>query len=456
MPTVENPTILLIRTGGTIDAEAYPDPMNPPALVTPLNAQTSLIYSTIKPHGAFDKIDWTAEQEKRFVKDSQRFTAADISELASIINNAPQSYIIMTHGTDAMTDNAALLQKEIKSAQKTVFFVGAMVPLSLDKNYQSDGFAALRFAAETIGKMPCGVYVVGVNSATGTLEVFPAGTVKKDRKSSMDRMVYSLTKAGDKPPISALLDIMARLRDKDTGCPWDIEQDFKSIAKCTLEEAYEVVDAIDRNHMGDLKEELGDLLLQVVFHAQMAAEQNMFTFDDVVKTLTHKLVSRHPHVFGEADAKTSEDVMGIWQSVKDTEEKSKRPQVSILDDVPSGFPALVRTMKLSKKAAKAGFEWQKTEDVIDKIIEELEEFRAELRSGDREKQDEELGDVLFSAVQLGRRLDLDCEESLRKSNNKFYKRFSGMEELAKSKNKDLKSLSSSEWEEFWQIQKAKR
>ena len=253
--------------------------------------------------------------------------------------------------------------------------------------------------------------------------------------------------------IVSLLSIMARLRDKETGCPWDIEQDFQSIAKCTIEEAYEVVDAIDRRHMDDLKEELGDLLLQVVFHSQMASEQNLFTFDDVVTTLTQKLVSRHPHVFGEDTAKSAEDVLSIWQNAKDKEDKNNRPKESILDDFPVVLPSLLRAHKISKKAAKVGFEWDKTEDVIDKIIEELNEFRAELHSGSRERQDEELGDVLFSVVQLGRRLDLDCEESLRKANNKFYKKFSGMEKECKLKNKDLKSLSSAEWEDLWQQQK---
>lgn len=255
--------------------------------------------------------------------------------------------------------------------------------------------------------------------------------------------------------ITSLLSIMARLRDKETGCPWDIEQDFKSIAKCTIEEAYEVVDAIDRGHMGDLKEELGDLLLQVVFHSQMANEQGLFNFKDVVDTLTNKLVSRHPHVFGEGDAKSAEDVMVIWQAQKDKEAKAQRPQESILDDVPVAFPSLLRTHKISKKAAKAGFEWEKTEHVIDKIIEELNEFRAELATGSRERQDEELGDVLFSVVQLGRRLDLDCEESLRKANIKFYNRFSGMEKEVNANQRDLKSLTLEEWQSLWQAQKAK-
>lgn len=255
--------------------------------------------------------------------------------------------------------------------------------------------------------------------------------------------------------VTALLSIMSRLRDKESGCPWDIEQDFKSIAKCTIEEAYEVVDAIDRGHMSDLKEELGDLLLQVVFHSQMAREQGLFDFNGVVETLSNKLVSRHPHVFGEDTARSAEEVVTIWQSQKDKEAKAQRPCESILDDVPVAFPSLLRTHKISKKAAKAGFEWEKTEDVIDKIIEELNEFRAELHSGSREKQDEELGDVLFSVVQLGRKLDLDCEESLRKANIKFYNRFSGMEKEAKVKNKDLKALSPEEWDNLWRSQKAK-
>ncbi len=256
-------------------------------------------------------------------------------------------------------------------------------------------------------------------------------------------------------PIHQLLSIMARLRDKETGCPWDIEQDFQSIAKCAIEEAYEVVDAIDRNHMGDLKEELGDLLLQVVFHSQMASEQNLFTFDDVVATLTHKLVSRHPHVFGDADAKNAADVMNIWQSVKDTEEKASRPKTSILDDVPVAFPALIRAQKIAKRAAKVGFEWGNINEVIDKIIEELEEFRVEVNAGDIKKQEEELGDVFFTVVQLARWLDLDSEETLRKANNKFYNRFSGMEHEIKLKNKDINTLTYAEWDELWQMQKTK-
>lgn len=256
--------------------------------------------------------------------------------------------------------------------------------------------------------------------------------------------------------IHKLLSIMARLRDKENGCPWDIEQDFASIAKCTIEEAYEVVDAIDRNHMGDLREELGDLLLQVVFHSQMAAERNLFTFDDVVTGIADKLVSRHPHVFGDVTAQNAADVVDIWQSVKEAEEKASRPKTSILDDIPVAFPALVRSQKIAKRAAKVGFEWGNINEVIDKIIEELNEFRAEIASGDPQKQEEELGDVFFTVVQLARWLDLDSEETLRKANNKFYNRFSGMEREIKLKNKEMTALSYAEWDEFWQAQKQKK
>lgn len=253
--------------------------------------------------------------------------------------------------------------------------------------------------------------------------------------------------------LGKLLSITAQLRDKENGCPWDIAQTFASIIPCTLEETYEVVDAIERNHMHDLKDELGDLLFQVVLYAQMASEENLFSFDDIVDNLCTKLVTRHPHVFGDKNANSVDDVMDIWQSTKDSEEKNQRPKESILDDVPMAFPALLRAQKLSKKAAKTGFEWQETEDVIDKIIEELNEFRDTLGTDDTAHKQEELGDVLFSVVQLGRRLDLDCEDTLRKANAKFYRRFSGMEKSAKRQNKDLKLLSPEEWDDLWTEQK---
>ncbi|MDY0028485.1 MAG: nucleoside triphosphate pyrophosphohydrolase [Pseudobdellovibrionaceae bacterium] len=268
-----------------------------------------------------------------------------------------------------------------------------------------------------------------------------------------------------KPPIEELLRIMARLRDPNGGCPWDIEQDFKSITPYTLEEAYEVVDAVERGDMDGLKEELGDLLLQVVFHSQMANEQNLFTFEDVVQSINHKLISRHPHVFGDVTAKNAEDVLHIWNAAKDREKQDSKKKMSfvqkdvappsILDDIPVNFPSLMRAQKISRRAAKSGFEWSKTEDVIDKIIEELNEFRAEIHSGDQEKQAEELGDVFFTLVNLGRRLDIDCDGAMRSCNEKFYRRFSGMERDVTADGKSLKDLTADEWEAYWQRQKSK-
>lgn len=263
-------------------------------------------------------------------------------------------------------------------------------------------------------------------------------------------------------PIQQLLEIMAQLRNKDGGCPWDIEQDFKSIAPCTIEEAYEVADAIARGHMDDLKEELGDLLLQVVFHAQMAHEEGLFDFDDVCNRICQKLISRHPHVFGADAASSAEDVLDIWQAAKDREKAAKlaatgsAPEfVSILDDIPQGFPSLMRAQKISKRAAKAGFEWQETAHVVDKIIEELNEFRAEIESGNKSQQEEELGDVFFTLVNLGRRLDIDCESAMQRCNVKFTRRFSGMERDIAADGRELKSLTLDEWDAYWVKQKDK-
>lgn len=271
-------------------------------------------------------------------------------------------------------------------------------------------------------------------------------------------IVRIMTDIESPPPIEELLRIMARLRDPDCGCPWDIEQDFKSVAPYTLEEAYEVADAIERQDMDGLKEELGDLLLQVVFHSQMAAEQRLFTFDDVVQAINHKLVSRHPHVFGDETAKNADDVLQIWNAAKEREKqnsdkkKSALPS-SVLDDIPVNFPSLMRAQKISRRAAKLGFEWQRTEDVIDKIIEELNEFRAEIYSGNQDRQAEELGDVFFTIVNLGRRLDIDCDGAMRACNEKFYRRFSGMERDIKADGKAMKDLTPDEWEDYWQRQK---
>ena len=238
-------------------------------------------------------------------------------------------------------------------------------------------------------------------------------------------------------PIDQLKHVMARLRDPETGCPWDKEQNFYSIVPHTIEEAYEVADAIEHNDMDALQEELGDLLLQVIYHSQMAEEQGLFNFDDVAKTITNKMITRHPHVFADQFAKTEDDVMAIWEQQKEKEKSAKDNDRSAIDGVTKGLPALLRAQKLQKKAAKAGYEWKNSADAFLKLEEEMNELKEALQSDDTAHQEEELGDVLFCLVNFARMKGLNSEEALRKANKKFEKRFSGME---KDLNKDGISL----------------
>ena len=244
---------------------------------------------------------------------------------------------------------------------------------------------------------------------------------------------------------------MARLRDPHGGCPWDLEQNFASIAPYTIEESYEVADAIERNDMDDLKDELGDLLFQIVFHAQLAREQNLFTFDDVVSHVTHKMISRHPHVFGNrADVKNVNDVNALWDEVK----ASERPKSTrILDEVTRALPALLRAQKLQKKAAKVGFDWPTAQEVFDKIEEEKIELNQAIENQNLSEIEEEIGDLLFCLVNLARKLNVDAEQALSKTNIKFYNRFNGIEEEIKVKNKNWDDFSLDELEEMWVKQK---
>lgn len=229
--------------------------------------------------------------------------------------------------------------------------------------------------------------------------------------------------------LAQLLEIMARLRDPQGGCPWDLEQSFASIAPYTLEEAYEVADAIERNDMAALKEELGDLLLQVVFHAQMAGEAGLFTFEDVAEAINAKMIARHPHVFAVAGhqspvVSTAEDQLKNWEKLKDQEKQSKG-QTSALDDLPLALPALTRAQKLAARAARTGFDWPEIGPVYDKLQEELAELRA---AQTPEEKEEELGDLLFVAVNLARHLKVDAETALRRASQKFERRFRYVEE----------------------------
>ena len=255
-------------------------------------------------------------------------------------------------------------------------------------------------------------------------------------------------------PIDRLNAIMARLRDPVGGCPWDVEQTFATIAPYTIEEAYEVADAIQRSDMSELKSELGDLLFQVVFHARMAEEQGLFAFNDVADAMSDKLERRHPHVFGDEAAKTDQwSQKARWEDIKAEERKSKA-QHGVLDDVPVSLPALARAAKLTKRAARVGFDWPSTAEVLDKLDEEVAELKVEITAGDTEKAAEELGDMLFVMANLARKLGVEPEDALRAANAKFVRRFAFIEaELAKDgRTPDQSDLA--EMDGLWDAAKA--
>jgi ATP diphosphatase len=249
-------------------------------------------------------------------------------------------------------------------------------------------------------------------------------------------------------PIDALLDIMARLRDPERGCPWDREQDFSTIAPYTIEEAYEVADAIERADMAALKDELGDLLLQVVFHARMAEEAGLFAFDDVANAISGKMIRRHPHVFGDAQIASVAAQNEAWEAHKAAERQATGGNDSVLDSVALAFPALLRAGKLSRRAARIGFDWPDAHGVIAKIDEEVAEIKAELDAGaGKDRFEDEIGDLLFAAASLARKLDIEPETALRRATAKFERRFRRIERLAAERGigRDLDRL-----EALWQ------
>ena len=257
----------------------------------------------------------------------------------------------------------------------------------------------------------------------------------------------------EKTQIDKLIEIMALLRDPEKGCPWDVDQTFTSIAPHTIEEAYEVVEAIEQNDMSALVDELGDLLLQVVFHARLAEENSIFSFDDVVQAICDKLVRRHPHVFGNAKINSAEAQVASWETQKASERKERtatKTLSSALDGVTIALPALTRALKLQKRAARVGFDWFDAKDVLNKFEEEIEEMSAEMTlDPDPEKLMDELGDLLFTCVNLARKLDLDPETALRLGNEKFESRFKGVEALLAKDGKTPETSTLEEMEFFW-------
>jgi MazG family protein len=251
--------------------------------------------------------------------------------------------------------------------------------------------------------------------------------------------------------LQKLLDIMAQLRDPKDGCAWDVEQTFETIAPYTVEEAYEVAEAIDNNDMESLKDELGDLMFQAVFHARMAEEAGYFNFSDVIDAISDKMIRRHPHVFGDENYRDAEEQTVAWEEQK-ARERAEKKQKSILDGVTVGLPALTRAVKLQKRAARVGFDWPSTSGVIDKLNEEMLEFSEELIADkqDQEKIEEEFGDMMFVYANLARHLKIDPEQALKKANNKFTRRFNKIEQEIVNKESSFGQYSLNELEEFWQ------
>jgi ATP diphosphatase len=260
--------------------------------------------------------------------------------------------------------------------------------------------------------------------------------------------------------IRRLIDIMAALRDPIGGCPWDVQQTFASIAPFTIEEAYEVADAIERGATEELREELGDLLLQVVFHARMAEEAGLFDFGGVVEAITAKLVRRHPHVFGDAGALSSDEVKALWGRIKADEKRAKlaseprdglpaETKSGALDGVPFALPALSRAMKLQEKAGKVGFDWNDARAVLEKIREEVTEVEAEIALGSAQALSSEVGDLIFAAVNLARHLKVDPEAALRSANAKFERRFAHIENRLAEGGRTPESASLDEMEQLW-------
>ena len=254
--------------------------------------------------------------------------------------------------------------------------------------------------------------------------------------------------------ITRLLQIMARLRDPETGCPWDIEQDFDSIAPYTIEEAYEVADAIERRDFVELEGELGDLLLQAVYHAQIAKEAGHFTFQSVVRTISNKMVARHPHVFGDDNRdKSAEQQVADWEAIKATE-RAGRAQRGTLDGVAIGLPALLRAEKLQKRAARVGFDWPSTDQVLDKIVEEAGELVAARDTLTQAEVFEEYGDLMFVMANLGRHLGIAPEDALRAANAKFTRRFEGVEARLAEQGKTPSESDLAEMDALWDAVKA--
>ena len=255
--------------------------------------------------------------------------------------------------------------------------------------------------------------------------------------------------------LDRIIDIMRRLRDPESGCPWDVEQDFSTIAPYTIEEAYEVADAVQREDTNDIRDELGDLLLQVIFQSRIAEEAGLFTLADVARSISDKMIDRHPHVFGDEDRPQIEEQSGRWEAIK-AAERAKRGKTGVLDDIAAGLPPMLRALKLQKRAARVGFDWTRMDDIIDKLHEETAELRSEVARDkvDQDRVIDEVGDVLFVAVNLARRAGVDPETALMGCNSKFEQRFRYIEKESEKNGNSIHDLTLDEMESLWQEAKS--
>ena len=252
--------------------------------------------------------------------------------------------------------------------------------------------------------------------------------------------------------IEQLIEVMKRLRSPEGGCPWDLEQTFETIAPYTIEEAYEVSDAINRGDINDIKEELGDLLLQVVFHSQIADEAGHFSIQEVAATIVKKMIHRHPHVFKKTGERTSQEQSAAWEEIKAAERMSNSAQgvrSSALDGVAIALPALLRAEKLQKRAARVGFDWTETNRIFDKLNEEIDEVKEAIETSNKSEIVDEIGDLIFVCANLARKLDIKPEEALRQANSKFERRFRGMEKMAAQNRQEFSELELDQQEALW-------
>lgn len=255
-------------------------------------------------------------------------------------------------------------------------------------------------------------------------------------------------------PLDELRTIMARLRDPQNGCPWDLKQTFQTIAPYTIEEAYEVADAIDQQDFNGLKDELGDLLLQVVFHARMAEEKDIFTLSDVINSISSKMIERHPHIFSDSNVSHEDEVRTIWEEKK-KQERSRKASANnqtarVLDGVSPNLPALIHAQKLQERTARVGFDWVEADDIIEKITEEMAEVSDAARTGNAANIAEEIGDLLFACVNLARHYRVDAETALRQANRKFIRRFNSIEDKLKARNQPIETADLALLDELWE------